>query len=1471
MPHINRIRVNNVKYNFGTQFYDDFIMRFDGKNALYDLANGGGKSLLMLLLLQNLIPNCTLDDKQPIEKLFRTSEGSNTIHSLIEWKLDEYLVEDEYKFMLTGFCARKAKADNNESEKVKDAASIDYFNYVIFYREYNDNDIINLPLSDERERITYSGLKSYLKELGSKNYSLKLFTFDRKGEYQQFISRYGLYESEWEIIRGINKTEGHVRTYFETNYRTTRKVVEDLLIEKIIRKAFINNADGESQEVPMAQTLLNIKDKLLNLSLKKEEIQNFDRQIEILDAFKGRIGTLDSLYESQEVFYEDLVKTNNTVTAVIKQQEKEQAILLKEKELTIGHVEDLSRKLDTVKVQIHREHLKRLEEDTATYESELHNLEAAYEKNKTELNLKESINDYIEYIQYEKKCETIRQMLNSVKRDNQELLATLNQYAYWQKQYYNKKSEELNFLMGETKKNQKDNIKQLEELLHLTRELDKEIAVISNNIEKTKEQEEESIRTIGRLRKGVNALLVEGSEKEIRANKINQKNSREQLADYKSNLSGCEIRLRELNERKEKLKGEYKAACNKQEEIRLFFEKYDEKKEKADKLKEIYNASDYPALRDLISKRYKKLIVDIANKRREEDKLKKYLKQLSDKNPVMASEQMMKIAEYIRRCHGITCILGSDYLHDFEEEEKEALLMRIPFLPYSIILQTDFGRIADDHIFREIDFGDYAVPILSLETVLSNESLIDEAKVVFCAKNRRLFLDEQELNKLLITTKSALDTLMKEIRRLEDNERTYTEDLGYLYSFMIDYHDKYMDHMAKMQKNRESTDEFNQTFKGLEEDIYNKEQEIIGFKDIIEQEHFTLKELEESCEILESIFNVNKQLAELEKIIVDAELKKEQLEKQYKGVSIEFAECTKKQKEISSALSHFHQQLEEIQANWKNNYSLYDGVGDYEAVSWDSETLDARFKGIKNAFENEHMDLEDKNNLLLSYEEGAARAAKAIVNRGIPLEQLKEMAGPARLIQIEENAIESLRDSMAALEEKIRRHKLLMEQSKEDKNKLFGSVENAISVLEEKYGAFKEVNLKNMDYETFINEHQISLLTMKDRLNAAETKIDKGLRRLRALEDHQKEARRLIRQVQVKYTITGETYDLELDIPRKLEKLVSLYNKLYKDELHRKDEFSKAKEKAANTLKLLKAYELADEIRNHVEVPKNREESILLIANIDETSDIIRLERERVNQGIRDMVLIKDSFESQCLQQCNNIKMELDKLSKLSKITLDGESIKIISLHIPYLKEAFRKQHISEYIDKIVKNCDSYNDYNERLKYIRNQLAWKNLFSVIVTDMNNIRLNLYKRERIREQSRYLKYEEAVGSTGQSQGIYIQFLIGIINYISSIYAGNIDYTKLKKVIFIDNPFGAAKDIYIWEPIFRLLKTNNVQLIVPARGATPAISGRFDVNYVLGQKLIGNMQQAVVVDFHSNVDIDDVEYVKIEYEQEVFDFI
>ena len=210
--------------------------------------------------------------------------------------------------------------------------------------------------------------------------------------------------------------------------------------------------------------------------------------------------------------------------------------------------------------------------------------------------------------------------------------------------------------------------------------------------------------------------------------------------------------------------------------------------------------------------------------------------------------------------------------------------------------------------------------------------------------------------------------------------------------------------------------------------------------------------------------------------------------------------------------------------------------------------------------------------------------------------------------------------------------------------------------------------------------------------------------------------------------------------------------------------------------------------------------------------------------------------------------------------------ISMIGLSVPYVKEEFYKERMSAYINDTVAFCESFKTDEERITYIRGRLSWKKLFSVIVTDMNSIKLNLYKRERIKEQSRYLRYEEAVGSTGQSQGIYIQFLVAVINYISNINAAGKEVSSIGKVVFIDNPFGAAKDIYIWEPIFKLLKTNHVQLIVPARGATPAITGRFDVNYVLGQKMVNGRQQTVVVDYRSQVQNEDMEYTRLEYTQE-----
>lgn len=78
MPHINRIRLVNVNYNDAKSIYDDFNMRLDGKSTTYDLINTGGKSMLILMLLQTVLPNTYLKKEKPYKKyIYRWKHKKN--------------------------------------------------------------------------------------------------------------------------------------------------------------------------------------------------------------------------------------------------------------------------------------------------------------------------------------------------------------------------------------------------------------------------------------------------------------------------------------------------------------------------------------------------------------------------------------------------------------------------------------------------------------------------------------------------------------------------------------------------------------------------------------------------------------------------------------------------------------------------------------------------------------------------------------------------------------------------------------------------------------------------------------------------------------------------------------------------------------------------------------------------------------------------------------------------------------------------------------------------------------------------------------------------------------------------------------------------------------------------------------------------------------------------------------------------
>ena len=906
-------------------------------------------------------------------------------------------------------------------------------------------------------------------------------------------------------------------------------------------------------------------------------------------------------------------------------------------------------------------------------------------------------------------------------------------------------------------------------------------------------------------------------------------------------------------------------------DIRTFFDRYALEKEKRDKLIQVYGAVDGDTLTEVIEQQLRKTILDYELKRNEYTYIQKKIEHLEQGSPTVMSDAVESVVEYIRRCHGKNCVFGGDYLKDLSDYDRQILLKRIPFLPEAVILESGMSVIKEDRVLLEKDLGETIVPIISLATVLQQEDVMNVSDVVFLSKNPEWYMNAQARQEGYENLTKQQEELEKALLRLADREHTIQADRRYMTGFELNYQQYYAKSAERKNSIERELIKYTDTIARNEEMLRVNTAEKQNLSDQLEVLDKENQDLDEEVFVLEQMKQIEEQLTSAENrqnqigrsMTKNIQLQKEAAEK------VRWAQdAIEKLKKEKQALMDF---ADAIDRRWKDTYESYYATGIVTDNGLTSEEVDAQFMALKDLYEKEHLDLEDKRKLMESYKQVMDTLLTSIRKKGISLRTLEEMTQGRKLVIIEASALSEMEKELLALRVEIEHQEEILFHYHEDKNKLFGSVAHGVSSVEEKYGVFEAVPVINNNFAEYVLQQKQALAQVIEKQKKAEEGIASAYRELRVYEDIRRDLERLIRSDNISFNCTKESFAMDVDIRKKYSELNEKHERM-RVELNRKQEaFVKDKEKTVESLRLLSALELSEAVRTEIGIPATVSESVELVQQIYETTQIVRMEKERIEKTIRDMVQIKQNFEKQCLQRCMSIKAELERFPAYSRIVLDGKTIPMVMLKIPYVKEETYDQRMSEYIDGIVARTDAYESQEERVAYIRQQLSWKRLFSVIVTDMNSIRLSLYKRERVKEQSRYLKYEEAVGSTGQSQGIYIQFLIGVVNYISMVYSGGGDGANLQKVIFIDNPFGAAKDIYIWQPIFELLATNHVQLIVPTRGATPAITGKFDVNYILGQKMIDKMQQTVVVDYSSNVDISSMEYEKLEFEQEVFDFI
>lgn len=327
MPCINRIRVTNIQYDYGKKQFPDLLLDVSSKDALVLLTNGGGKTLLLQLLMQVVLPNERLQGRRIIELL---QNSRYTGHVAVEWLLDSTGAQKEY--VCTGFCFSSGADDQFR-----------YFNYLF---DYSDDELTlaTLPLVTDlgggrRQPIRYQELRDWFRS--EAEYQVQIF--DQVHSYQERLRHYHILPEEWKNIRDTNNSEGGVDRFFE-RCKTTTQLMDNLLIPSVEQVIF--RSENKKQE--LVNAFNEYKLSLLQIPVIKQNIADF------------------AIVQSQAEDVVQVVQTLDTEQRKLSQIQHELVTLARTFE---HHIQDATLQTDKLAVQVddHREQAEELDWKIASY------------------------------------------------------------------------------------------------------------------------------------------------------------------------------------------------------------------------------------------------------------------------------------------------------------------------------------------------------------------------------------------------------------------------------------------------------------------------------------------------------------------------------------------------------------------------------------------------------------------------------------------------------------------------------------------------------------------------------------------------------------------------------------------------------------------------------------------------------------------------------------------------------------------------------------------------------------------------------------------------------------------------------------------------------------------------------------------------------------------------------------------------
>ncbi|SHH90024.1 hypothetical protein [Clostridium grantii] len=1419
MSKINKIRLVNLNYNYNTMKIDDESFYLDGENTMFNLRNGGGKSVLVQMIMAPFVNRRNRNLKDRTFESYFTSPLPTYI--LIEWKL-----EDKAGYLLTGMMVRKKESISYEDSKEK----LDIINFIYEYKDKNENDINNIAIVEEKNNgktiKSFTNSKKLFEELKkSKDIKFNYYDMNNSATTSSYFSKLKEYKidyKEWEtIIKKINLKESGLSELF------TKAKSSDGLVKEWFLPAIENKLRKDGDRIKNYRELLEsyIKQYKENKSSidKMERIKLFNElSKEIFSATNDFIETIDNRENLENEISNVIVYLRETLSSTnIEKNYIEEVINDLKEQVKELHYEKQS-------LEIYRKQ-EELDKSTEIKENQELLIEES-ENNLNRLNRRKNILScsklHKDYKSLSEDLQGLENELQVLHRKNEDFTPLINDLGYTLKEILS--NELIKIKEDENKKTiLRKSLKEERE------EKEASLKVSRSSIGKSKKEEGILETTINGFQKDEDRFNKEYEENlfrnisgfldEEQLIKLN-KNIEEENFNFDKERKNCgEVLLKNKSELKSKEREKFSNA----QEINLtkyYLERKNEELKDFDKEIEkrvqVIKYIDFEEdkvfqnenIIDAFARKINSVKEDERKLRRLSDKVTTELKKLESGRVL----ELPKEIEGAFKKKDINIVYGMDWIkkNNFSLKENEEFIKNNPFIPYSIIMDEKEIEILEK---ESLDvFTATPIPIikredLGKELTETKQNILDFQKLKFFVSFNNKLLNEKELLELIEDKKSELNKINKQIESKENDIELYLEKKNFIENSFLTFQS-----YEELKKDIEILNKKSEDLRALEIKI---EKNMTNIESIIETTKNEIRNLDEKLEknkrkskdfknlkIEYDKYKKNKEsLEKLQariKITID-EIEKH--EKRNKEIEIELNECEESIRYYQGESTKTTNELIEFQIYKSGNLiekDKEDLVSKYRSLTKELQSSEAELKTkIKAATEKFNAVEDDLNYKVTQYK------LKEIEYTTINYDRYKEIETEENIKNEQENfnkikdILAEAKSDLKVLNNDLRRYydKLKSEFDKnEPKSKNFIFEKN----FKEEVAKIK-INIQDKEKE-------------KDELTKLNIKISNNLSNLSEYDNL---------KVNEEISVNIEFHNLD-EIIGKMKRNLNNYKK---DEVSKENILIGVMFDIASKEEFKEDSFFKDPITTLTKLtskPKELLEQLIMLEDcynklIQKIAyDIELIEKEEHN--------ILESL----LEYINDIHENLGKIDNNSSITIHNKRIKMLNISVAEWEEnkEIYKIRLKEYIQQLRDQCILTLEKNESIEeIIGNKINITKLYDEVAS-ISTINIKLYKIEE--DKQRQITWNEVSTNSG-GEGFLSAFVIlsSLLSYMRKDDSDIFNRKEEGKVLIMDNPFAQTSSAHLLKPLMDIAKKSNTQLICLTGLGGDSIYNRFDNIYVL----------------------------------------